>query len=131
LEKILPKNLEFERRPIVVEAPKPQRRVSLSIPQNVVISDAAGGSRPAEVATDSKKAIHGSVSTADIVASIREVLAGDAEASRVVLAPEDISFTEETEEAGKVKHLGTFEIQIRPRGAAQPVKRTITVKAQE
>jgi hypothetical protein len=47
------------------------------------------------------------------------------------LTPEDIDFISEGEERDRVKHLGTFEVDIRVKGATAAVRRTITVKAQE
>jgi hypothetical protein len=90
---------------------------------------AAGGNQ--QVPAETKKAIYGSVSTADIASTIRAVLAEDAEGSRIVLGPEDITFAMETEEKDRVKHLGTFEVDIRVKGAPEAVRRKITVNAQE
>jgi len=78
----------------------------------------------------SKTAIYGSVSTADIAASLKAILAEDEDGARVVLGPEEISFVETTEESDRVKHLGIFEIDIRLKGAPDAVRRTIKVSAQ-
>jgi len=79
-----------------------------------------------------KKRIHGSVSTSDIAANLKAILAEDEDGMRVVglLKPEDISFVEETEDKDRVKHLGVFEIEIQLEGAADSVPRTIKVSAQ-
>jgi hypothetical protein len=71
------------------------------------------------------------VSTGDIAANLKAVLAEDGEGARVVLSPEEISFVEETEDAHRVKHLGVFEIEIRLNGATESVRRTIMVNAQD
>lgn len=127
IAKLLPDNIDFYRTPIVAQAPV-QRR-SPSLPASAQISHAAGGNKPKP--TDTKQAIYGSVSTADIAANIRAVLAEDAEGSRIVLGPEDITFVTETEEKDRVKHLGTFEVDVRVKGAPEAVRRRITVHAQE
>jgi hypothetical protein len=79
-----------------------------------------------------KTRIHGSVSTSDISANLKAILAEDEDGMRVVglLKPEDISFVEETEDKDRIKHLGVFEIEIRLEGAADSVPRTIKVSAQ-
>lgn len=127
IAKLLPKNIDFHRTPIAAPAP-PQRR-SPSLPATSVLSEAAGGSQPKDAET--KKVIYGSVSTSDIASSIKAILTEDNDGSRILLGPEDITFAVETEEKGRVKHLGTFEVDIRVKGAPNAVRRTITVKAQE
>lgn len=59
------------------------------------------------------------------------MLAKDSEGALVVLAPDDITFANEVEEKDRVKHLGTFDIAIKIKGAKHVVRRTITVKAPE
>jgi hypothetical protein len=71
------------------------------------------------------------VSTGDIAANLKAVLAEDDEGARVVLSPEEITFVEETEDAHRVKHLGVFEIEIKLNGATESVRRTIMVNAQD
>lgn len=127
IAKLLPDNIDFYRTQIVAQAPA-QRR-SPSLPASALISHAAGGNTP--IPTETKQAIYGSVSTADIAATIRAVLAENAEGSRIVLGPEDITFAIETEEKDRVKHLGTFDVDIRVKGAAEAVRRKVTVHAQE
>lgn len=127
IAKLLPDNIDFYRTLIVAQAPVQKR--SPSLPASALISHAAGGNKP--IPTETKQAIYGSVSTADIAATIRAVLAEDAEGSRIVLGPEDIKFAIETEEKDRVKHIGTFDVDIRVKGAPEAVRRTITVRAQE
>ena len=84
--------------------------------------------------------IFGSVSTAEIAASIKAVLSlkadsGDEEAARVVLNADDITVVHEdgadsTSEAGRIKALGNFAIDIQVKGG-ESVRRTVRVKAQE
>jgi hypothetical protein len=71
------------------------------------------------------------VSTGDIAANLKAVLAEDDEGARVVLSPEEITFVEEREDAHRVKHLGVFEIEIKLTGATDSVRRTIMVNAQD
>lgn len=75
-------------------------------------------------------AIYDSVSTADIAANLKAILAEDGQGKRVVFGPEDITFLEKTEEKDRVKHAGTFEIGIKVKGAADAVRRTIRVNVQ-
>lgn len=129
LDNVLPPHLEFYREAIEpVPAPK---KLSPSLQSKAVISAAAKG--PEITANNS---IYGSVSTADIVASMTEILAEDRLGKKVVLAAEDVSFVErEVGDAGevggdRVKMLGVFEVEIRLKGAPDLVKRTIKVSAQ-
>ncbi len=101
--------------------------ISPSVPSTSTIS-AAAAEAPAKPA---KVSIYGSVSTTDIATSLTAILAEDEAGSRVVLTPEDISFVEVTDEADRVKHLGVFQIEIKLNGAADPVRRQVTVSAQE
>lgn len=128
IAKLLPKNIDFFRTPIVVDAAPTQKR-SPSLPATSAISEAAGGNQPAVV--DTKKSIYGSVSTSDIASSIRAILTEDSEGSRIVLGPEDITFAVEVEDKDRVKHLGTFEVDIRVKGSPSAVRRTIRVNSQE
>lgn len=80
-------------------------------------------------------AIYGSVSTADIAASIKAVLAMDEEGARVVLGPEDVTIVnskqeEHGAEADRIKALGVFDIEVRVKGG-EAVRRTVSVQPQE
>jgi hypothetical protein len=120
---VLPPNLDFYRQPIEAPAPK---KISPSLQPKAAISTAALGGAP----KPAKTAIYGSVSTADIAASLKAILAEDEDGARVVLSPEEITFVEATEEGDRVKHLGIFEIDIRLKGAPDAVRRTIKISAQ-
>jgi len=128
ISKLLPQNIDFTRAPIVSTPPAPQRH-SPSIPAASAISaaaqEAARPKGPQEVN------IYGSVTTTDIVENLKAILAEDGEGSRVVLTPDDIVFVIKGEEKDRVKHLGTFEIDIKVKGATSAVRRTITIKTQE
>ncbi|KAL8919802.1 MAG: hypothetical protein Q9172_004807 [Xanthocarpia lactea] len=79
--------------------------------------------------------IFGSVSTANIVESIKAVLSASEEGARVVLAPEDIRIDElENEDLGvevdRLKALGEYKIEIRMKGI-DPIRRRVSIRAQE
>lgn len=77
------------------------------------------------------KAIFGSVSTADVLASIKTALTSDPEAIRIPLEARSIRFI--GEETDRVKQLGEFEVEIAVPGASelvpevQFVRRTVEV----
>ncbi len=127
LEGLLPQNIDFYRTPITVAVPT--KRVSPSIPVTSNISAAAAQGMEPEKA--GKTSIYGSVSTSDIAANLKALLAEDEQGARVLLAPEDVSYVEETNDKDRVKHLGVFEIDIRAKGASEAVRRTIRVNAQD
>lgn len=129
IAKLIPKNIDFYRSAIVPAAPVPKR--SPSLPASSVLSEEATGIKPEPAPLDPNASIFGSVSTSDIASSIRAILAEDKEASRLVLGAEDITFAIETEEKGRVKNLGTYEVHIKIKGGDEAVRRTITVKPQE
>lgn len=128
LENLIPPNLDFFRVPVTV-ADTPQKRVSPSIRYNSVISAAAAEVKAAEKSEATN--IYGSVTTMDIAANLKAILAEDEDGVRVVLSPDDISFVEETTRKNSVKQLGIFEIDIRLDGAPEAIRRTIRVNAQD
>ncbi|KAH6719111.1 hypothetical protein BKA61DRAFT_473565 [Leptodontidium sp. MPI-SDFR-AT-0119] len=128
LDSILPPTLDFYRSPIALPTPK---RLSPSIPSSSAISAAAASAEANQPGKADRRGIYGSVSTSDIVANLKAILAEDEEGVRVVLSHEDISFVEETEEKDRVKHLGYFDIEIKLQGASEPVVRTIQIIAQD
>ena len=132
LSSLLPPNIEFYRTPIPVKVEPPAKRLSPSIATNSAISAAATAAAPeAKPAKKPEKtSIYGSVSTSDIAANLKAILAENEEGARVILSPEDITFVEETEDIDRVKHLGIFEVDIRPKGAPDAIRRTIQVNAQ-
>ncbi|TVY27439.1 hypothetical protein LHYA1_G003230 [Lachnellula hyalina] len=121
---LLPANLDFYRQPIAVA--EPAKKLSPSLQSKASISAAAKESHGPK----GKTSIYGSVSTADIAASLKAILAEHEDGARVVLSPEEISFVETEEEGDRVKHLGVFEIDIWLKGAPDAVRRTIKVSAQ-
>ncbi|KAH6419307.1 hypothetical protein HBI14_092320 [Parastagonospora nodorum] len=91
-----------------------------------VLTAAALASKPKAHAD----AIYGSVSTADVVQTIRGALAHNDEAARVILNENDITFVSGHEEgdASRVKQLGVFKMEIQLPGAAEPLVRNIRVR---
>lgn len=78
-------------------------------------------------------AIYGSVSTADLVSTIKAALAHNDEASRVILNESDVRFLSGHEEgdASRVKQLGVFKVEIRLAGAEEALVRNIRIRAKE
>lgn len=78
-------------------------------------------------------AIYGSVTTADIVSTIKSALAHNDEAARVIITENDIQFISGHEEndASRVKQLGTFKVEVKLPGAEAPLTRTIRIRAKE
>lgn len=104
---------------------------------NTTAEDLAAATGPA--AKTQAVAIYGSVSTADIAASIKAYLStkaseGNEDAARVVLGPEDITIVRkegsEAVETDRIKTLGSFEVDITSKGG-EAVRRTVRVKAQD
>lgn len=75
-------------------------------------------------------AIYGSVSTTDVVQTIRGALAHNDEAARVILNEADVSFAtgHEEDDTSRVKQLGVFKLEIRLPGAEEPLVRNIRVR---
>lgn len=126
LDRLLPPNLEFYRTP--VSLPQVEERISPSVPRSSTVSAAARAGKEAPAPT--KASIYGSVSTNDIATNLKAILAEDTQGARVVLTPEEITFVQQMEEKDRVKQLGVFEVEIRLKGAADIVRRTIQVHAQ-
>lgn len=121
----VPARIDFHRTPIEGEA----HNTSASALNNAVSGAAsilAAAERPSKHAPTS---IYGSVSTADILSSIRNDLARNDEAARIVLTEEDVRIVNlaEGDETGRVKRLGDFEVDIRIKGAEEPLKRIVRV----
>lgn len=125
LDQLLPTHIDFYRTPITL--PQSAETTSSSVPAT---SDAPF---PAKDGPDSSStqpiSIYGSVSTSDIVANVRALLVEDPRGAAVVLEAGDVHFVEKTEE-NLVRHLGTFEVEIKLKGAMTPVRRIIRVNVQ-
>ncbi|OCL13108.1 hypothetical protein AOQ84DRAFT_417129 [Glonium stellatum] len=123
----VPQTIEFFRQPIESDTKE-------SLEQHLGASDAADILRAAATSTPKPEltSIYGSVSTADVLTSIKAVLANNDEAARVILSESDIRFVEglAAGETTRVKHLGRFAIEIQVKGVNAPIKRTVSVRAQ-
>jgi len=127
---LLPSRIDFHRKPIETEA--------TSLPEQA--KEGAASSAAADLVAASRApampepvSIYGSVSTADVAATVRAVLARNDEAARVALAEEDITFVGQTlgDDETRLKHLGDFEVEMRIRGADEAVKRIVRVLPQD
>jgi ribosomal protein L9 len=110
--------------------------MSPSIPIRSAVSAAAAEAatrqaKKPEVEEQGKTSIYGSVSTNDIAANLKAILAEDENGLCIALSPENISFVGEMKHQDKVKHCGVFDIEIKLDAAVEAVRRTITIKAQE
>jgi hypothetical protein len=118
---LVPEALIFHRKPIhtlaaesqATSTPPKERRSPL-----LAHHDPEPAPTPKEPEVD-LKAIFGSVSTADVLASIKAALTSDSEAIRIPLELRSIRFT--GEETDRVKQLGEFEVQIAVPGASELV----------
>lgn len=123
LNTFIPPTIDFSRQRI--EQEKERKRYGASGAADVLTA--------AAMASKSKvpaNAIYGSVSTSDIVATLKAALAHNDEAARVILNEADVKFVSgyEQEDASRVKQLGTFTIEIQVPGALEPLVRNIRVK---
>ncbi|KAI4131196.1 MAG: hypothetical protein LQ347_003083 [Umbilicaria vellea] len=132
---LLPPQLDFYRKPISQpsepEKPRSARFKSVS----AAAAELAAASEPVQKPGPVAIAIYGSVSTADIAASIKDILAMDEVGARVVLGPEDVTIVntkhdEHGGEADRIKALGNFDIEVRVKGG-EAVRRTVRVQPQE
>ncbi len=134
----IPPRLEFYRPPIPDEKePEKAQPVELETPQ---FGGAAGDLMAARLRQPKEpratpQPIYGSVTAQDVVVAMRAVLANNDEAARVVLQESEIAFIDlpdlEGSEAGRIKHLGNFSIEVKFRGAEEVVRREVRVLAQE
>jgi hypothetical protein len=127
--------IEFYRQPIIEE-------LEVKSPESLVegtgaAADLMAARRPVAkpVVRAGPTPIYGSVSALDVLQAVRATMARNDEAARVVLHEEDIQFVDlpETEhsEAGKVKHVGDFTVEIKVRGVDTVMKRTVRVIPQD
>ena len=134
MEASLPSHIIFYRSPItdpepeIPEVPTPRRAASPA----AAVLDAASEPLKSSLAT-----IYGSVSTADIIESMKALLSQTEEGARVVLAAEDVKILVpegvEAQDVGiegdRVKALGEFQVEARVKGG-EAVVRTVSVRAQ-
>ncbi|KAF1947839.1 hypothetical protein EJ02DRAFT_449316 [Clathrospora elynae] len=127
LNAFVPPTIDFYRQRIEQEK-ESRERLGASGAADILTAAAMG--IKAKAPTD---AIYGSVSTADLVSTIRGALAHNDEAARVILNEADVKFVSGHEEgdASRVKQLGTFKVEIRLPGAEEPLVRNIRIRAKE
>ncbi|KAF1841996.1 uncharacterized protein K460DRAFT_177226 [Cucurbitaria berberidis CBS 394.84] len=127
LNTFVPPTIDFYRQRIEQDK-EPKERYGASGAADILTAAAMGSKAKAH--TD---AIYGSVSTADLVATIKGALAHNDEAARVMLNEADVRFVSGHEEgdASRVKQLGTFKVEIRLPSAEEPIIRNIRIRAKE
>jgi hypothetical protein len=123
LDAFIPPTIDFTRQRIEQEQEAKPRYGATGAAD--VLTAAAMGKQKTPV-----NAIYGSVSTADVVLTLRAGLAHNDEAARVILSEGDVTFLTGHEEgdATRVKKLGTFQAEIKVPGGGSVV-RNIRVKA--
>lgn len=138
LAKILPPTIDFYRTPVVAAAAP--KRVSPSIPSGSALSAAAAAAASERAAREAKEAstkpgekvgIYGSVSTGDIAANFKALLVESTEGKHISFSSDNISIVGETQEKDRIKHLGSFEIEIKLNDSKDTIRRRINVKAQD
>lgn len=133
IETFVPQEMVFYKVPIANPKPEPEQPEPLGNSINAI-----GGAVPQQRTPEPMPLvtrIFGSVSTADMVDSIKAVLGEDEEGARVVLNAEDIQIVGEKSEEldieeDRLKTLGDYKIEIRLKGV-DPIRRTVSIRAQE
>ena len=134
--------IDFYRQPIieekVVEEPQSEAKDPEPLFEGTgAAADLMAARRPVSrpVVKAGPTPIYGSVSALDVLQAVRATMARNDEAARVILHEEDIHFVDlpETEhsEAGKVKHIGDFTVEIKVRGVDTVMKRTVRIIPQD
>ena len=128
LDAFVPPTIDFYRQRIEQETQTKEKRYGASGAADILTAAAMGSKAKAHA-----DAIYGSVSTADLVTTIRGALAHNDEAARVILNEADVRFVSGHEEgdASRVKQLGTFKVEIQVPGAEEPLVRNIRIRAKE
>ncbi|KAF1959917.1 hypothetical protein CC80DRAFT_313110 [Byssothecium circinans] len=128
IDTFVPSTIDFSRQAIEQDRPEPGRRHGASEAADILAAVSLQ-EKPKAVTN----AIYGSVSSADIVGTIKAALAHNDEAARVLLSENDVNFVTGHEEGDttRVKQLGTFRVAIQVPGAEAPLTRTIRVRAKE
>ena len=122
-----PATLVFDRQPIEQEKTesRPQPRYGASNAADILTA-AAMASKP----KTPENGIYGSVSTGDIVNQIKQALAHNEEAARVILTEGDVSFLNAPGgESARLKQLGAFTVEIKVPGADAPMTRNVRIRA--
>lgn len=141
---IVPEYLVFHRRPVITSTES--EKAPNAEPQTKSRFAASSAAEELAVASEVLRkpeatSIYGSVSTADMTASIKALMvmrgnsAETEEAARVVLDAEDVRIvqdegTKTSGELDRIKRLGDFMIDIQVKGG-EAVRRIVRVKAQD
>lgn len=138
VELFVPQRLEFYRQPIVEEKPPEEPVKPLpTMPQYEGVGGdlLAARSRQSRKAREKPQGIYGSVSAHDVLVAMRAVMANNDEAARVILQESDIQLIDllqaEGSEAGRLKHIGDFVVEIKMKGVEKPVSRTVRIIPQD
>ncbi|KAI5202895.1 hypothetical protein E4T39_04497 [Aureobasidium subglaciale] len=134
LSMLLPPVMEFRRRSqkaptptIETPAPAKAQRGFSSAAADLLAAQTA----PPPASTDSAAPLFGSISTADVASRIKHLLGDNQEASRIVLAAEDLKFVSLTSQApsepDKIGYLGDYKVEVRVKGGELPVERIVRV----
>lgn len=128
LNTFVPPTIDFARQTIEQDKAETGRRYGASDAADILTA-AAMAHKPKPAANG----IYGSVSTADIVATIKAALAHNDEAARVILSEGDVKFVtgHEEDDTSRVKQLGMFKVEIKVQGAEEPLTRNVRVRAKE
>jgi ribosomal protein L9 len=127
LTTFVPPTIDFVREAIEQEKVDTKPRYGASSAADILTAAAMAKPKTLE------NAIYGSVSTSDVVATIKSALAHNDEAARVVLSENDVRFVEGHAEGDqtRVKQLGKFKVEIQVPGAEAPITRTVRVRAKK
>jgi hypothetical protein len=119
--------IDFARQPIEHEKADTGTQFGASGAADILMA-ASMASKP-----KAANGIYGSVSTADVVATIKAALAHNDEAARVLLSENDVRFVtgHDEDDTSRVKQLGTFKVEILVPGAAEPLVRNVRVRAKK
>lgn len=128
IDAFVPNTIDFYRQRIEQEAQPKQQRYGASGAADILTAAAMASKAKAH-----PDAIYGSVSTTDLVQTIRGALAHNDEAARVILNEADVKFVTGHEEGdtSRVKQLGVFKVEIQLSGAEEPLTRNIRIRAKE
>lgn len=126
LTTFIPPTIEFARQAIEQDKVDMKPRYGASSAADVLTAAAMAKPKTLE------NGIYGSVSTADVVATIKTALEHNDEAARVILSENDVRFVDSHEgDETRVKQLGTFKVEIQVPGAEAPITRTVRIRAKK
>lgn len=136
LDIFVPKTIDFYRQPIPEEPkePEPEPKQDAFGAGAAAELFAARQKRDEKIKAKEPTGIYGSVSTQDVLAAVRVAMENNDESARVVITEADLKFVDagsEVEESGRVKHVGSFALEIMIKGAEAGLRRTVRVHPQE